>query len=311
MPDIPILPPWLKRGDLIGLVCPAGPVRDVARLQAGIAHIEQMGFKVQLYGPTQPVDGYLAGSDGERAANLHRLWSDEHIKAIMAMRGGFGCLRLVELLDWQLFTRTPKWLVGFSDITLLLNGLLHRSHLVSIHGPVASSLASSDETSQHALFALLTGNFEERIRPKGLEILRGGEGRGRLIGGNLTTLVHALATPWDFDWQGTIMLFEDTNEPLYRLDRLLTQLALGGKLQHLSGLILGEFDTGADSVANLRLQEALWSRVLELVGPSFPVWGNFPVGHRQRNLPLPLGMEVMMDSSSGTLQLLPGSTAQS
>lgn len=310
MPELPILPPWIKRGDTIGLVCPAGPVRDVARLQAGIALIEQMGFKVQVCGPAQPHEGYLAASDSERTANLHRLWDDEQIKAILAMRGGFGCLRLMESLDWQLFARFPKWLVGFSDITLLLHGLLSRSNLVAVHGPVVSSLAASDEASQNALFALLTGSFEERIKLKGLEVLRGGEGRGRLLGGNLTTLVHALATPWDQNWEGAIVLFEDTNEPLYRLDRMLTQLALSGKLQRLSGLILGEFDVGADTLANLRVQESLWSRVLELVGPGFPVWGNFPVGHRQRNLALPLGMEMVMDSGSGTLQLLPGSTAQ-
>lgn len=310
MPESPILSPRLKRGDTIGLVCPAGPVRDVVKLQAGIALIEQMGFNVQICGPAQPHEGYLAASDSERAANLHRLWSDERIKAIIAMRGGFGCLRLMELLDWQLFARTPKWLVGFSDITLLLNGLLHRSNLVSVHGPVVSSLAASDEASQQALFALLTGSFEERIKLKGVEVLRGGEGRGRLLGGNLTTLVHALATPWDHDWQGAIVVLEDTNEPLYRLDRMLTQLALSGKLQRLSGLILGEFDTGDDTLAHLRLQEALWSRVLELVGPGFPVWGNFPVGHRQRNLALPFGMEAVMDSGSGILQLLPGSTTQ-
>lgn len=310
MPEIPILPPWLRRGDTIGLVCPAGPVRDVARLHAGIKFIQEMGFKVQLRGPVEPVDGYLATSDEERAAHFHALWSDEQIKAIIAIRGGFGCLRLVELLDWDLLARNPKWLVGFSDVTLLLQGLLSRAQMVSIHGPVATSLAASDDTSRISLFALLTGSFEERIRPKGLEILRGGNGQGQLIGGNLTTLVHLLSTPWDMSWEGAILMIEDTNEPLYRLDRMLTQLALSGKLLQLSGLILGEFDTGEDSIAHLRLQEALWSRVMELVGPGYPVWGNFPIGHRQRNLALPVGMEVVMDSSSGSMQLLPASVAQ-
>ena len=140
--------------------------------------------------------------------------------------------------------------------------------------------------------------------------MRGGNGQGQLIGGNLTTLVHLLATPWDLSWEGAILMIEDTNEPLYRLDRMLTQLALSGKLQQLSGLILGEFDTGEDSIAHLRLQEALWSRVMELVGPGYPVWGNFPIGHRQRNLALPVGMEVVMDSSAGILHLVPGSVAQ-
>ncbi len=307
MPELPILPPWLRRGDTIGLLCPAGPVRDVARLQAGIKIMEDLGFAVKLCGPTEPVDGYLAASDNQRAANLHGLWTDESVKAILAIRGGFGCLRMVESLDWQLFARHPKWLIGFSDVTILLQGLRERANLVSIHGPVASSLAKSDEASVHSLFSLLTGDITERIKPKGLEVLRSGRCRGQLIGGNLTTLVHLFATPWDCSWEGKVLLLEDTNEPLYRLDRMLTQLALSGKLEGLGGLILGEFDQGEDNLANLRLQEALWTRVMEVVGPRYPVWGGFPVGHRQRNLALPIGMEVEMDSSTGSLHLITGS----
>lgn len=309
MPDRPILPPRLKRGDVIGLCCPAGPVRDPQRLQAGIRLIEGMGFAVKLRGPVEPRDGYLADDDAQRAAHLHALWSDEEVKAVLAIRGGFGCLRMVGQLDWELFRRQPKFLIGFSDVTVLLTALLQRSNLVAIHGPVAHSLAHSDEQSLISLFALLTGTFEERIKPKGLEILRGGTGRGRLIGGNLTTLTHLLATPWDASWDGRILLLEDTNEPLYRLDRMLTQLALAGKLDRLAGLVLGEFDAGGNETDHLRLQEALWSRVLELAGPGYPIWGNFPMGHRTRNLALPMGMEAIIDSSSGALELLPNSVA--
>lgn len=307
MPESPVLPPRLRRGDTIGLFCPAGPVRDVQRLHSGIKVIEDLGFKIKLRGPAEPRDGYLADSDARRAEHLHALWDDEEVKAILAIRGGFGCLRMIEHLDWELFRRQPKWLIGFSDVTILLNSLLHRSGLVSIHGPVATSLAQGDEPNQTALFSLLTGSVEERIRPKGLEILRGGTGQGRLVGGNLTTLVHLLATPWDTAWEGGILVLEDTNEPLYRIDRMLTQLALAGRLQGLAGLLLGDFDTGANEVENLRLQEAVWSRVLELAGPGYPIWANSPVGHRERNLALPIGMEAMMDSGGGTLHLLPHS----
>ena len=195
MPERPVLPPRLKRGDTIGLVCPAGPVRDVARLQAGIRLIVDQGFAVKLCGPVEPCEGYLADTDEQRAAHLHRLWADEEVRAILAIRGGFGCLRLAGLLDWELFTPTPKWLIGFRDGTLLLNTLFHRCGLVSVHGPVATSLARSDEQSLVSLFTLLTGTLEERIRPRGLEVLRGGTGRGPLVGGNLTTLVHLLGTP--------------------------------------------------------------------------------------------------------------------
>ncbi|MDD2467453.1 MAG: LD-carboxypeptidase [Desulfobulbus sp.] len=309
MPEQLIRPPWLRRGDTIGLFCPAGPVRDPARLQAGIKRMQDLGFETKICGSVGPMEGYLAAGDSQRAANLHALWSDETVKAILAVRGGFGCLRMVELLDWDLFRRQPKWLVGFSDVTVLLQGLYQRSQLVSIHGPVASTLTRSDEASLHSLFSLLTGDFEERLRPKSLEVLRGGNSRGALIGGNLTTLVHLLATPWDCSWEGKILLLEDTNEPLYRLDRMLTQLALSGKLAQLAGIILGEFDQGEGSLANLRLQEALWSRLMELVGPGYPVWSGFPVGHCQRNLALPIGMEVEMDSASGSLNLITASVA--
>ncbi len=306
MPERPVLPPRLKRGDTIGLVCPAGPVRDVARLQAGIRLIVDQGFAVRLCGPVEPREGYLADTDEQRAAYLHRLWADEEVRAILAVRGGYGCLRLAGLLDWELLARTPKWLIGFSDVTLLLNTLFHRCGLVAVHGPVATSLARSDEQSQVSLFTLLTGTVEERIRPRGLEVLRGGSGQGALVGGNLTTLVHLLGTPWDHSWDGCILLLEDTNEPLYRLDRMLTQLALAGRLERLAGLILGDFDlAGTDSLAGLRLREAVWARVLELVGPGFPVWADFPAGHRTANLALPMGMEAVMDE--GVLRFLPGS----
>ncbi len=299
-----ILPPWLRRGDTIGITCPAGPVRDQSRVEAGLRRIEDLGFTVKVCGSFAPVDGYLAADDAQRAAWLHELWQDESVKAIMAVRGGFGCMRLLDLLDWQLFARHPKWLMGFSDLTVLLQGMCERAHLVSVHGPMVGTLLRDTESTER-LFQLLTGTFAKEMRPSGLEILRGGTGQGRMVGGNLATLTHLLATPWDVSWQGKVVMLEDTNEPLYRLDRMLTQLALSGKLQGLAGLVLGEFDQGGDSLVNLRLQEALWLRVLELAGPGFPIWGGFPMGHLQRNWPLPLGMEVVMDSSAGCLRLMP------
>jgi muramoyltetrapeptide carboxypeptidase len=309
MSDRPILPPWLKRGDTIGLLCPAGPVREVEYLQAGIRLITDMGFKVKVRGPVEAREGYLVDTDAQRADNLHTLWSDEEVKAVLAIRGGFGCLRLIDSLDMDLFRRHPKGLVGFSDVTVLLNVFLQQTGMVSLHGPVAASLARSDEQSVDSFFSLLTGDYSERIKPRGLEMLRSsGTGRGRLIGGNLTSLVHLLGTPWDSNWDDCILLLEDTNEPMYRLDRMLTQLALAGRLERLAGLLLGTFDTGNDDQqATLRLQEAVWGRVMELVGPEYPVWAAFPVGHQEKNLTLPIGMEAVMESGTGTLKLLPES----
>lgn len=309
MTERPVLPPRLRKGDTIGLWCPAGPVRDSERLQGGIKLIEDLGFVVKLRGPHTPGDGYLADSDKRRAEHLHGLWHDEEVKALLAIRGGYGCLRMIGLLDWELFRRQPKWLVGFSDVTVLLNALVNQAGLVAVHGPMATTLTRSGEQGLASLFALLTGGSEERVKVKGLEVLRGGTGRGRLAGGNLTTLVHLLATPWENRWDDCILVLEDTGEPLYRLDRMLTQLALAGRLDRLAGLVLGDFDTGSDGLANLRLQEAVWSRVLELAPPGYPIWARFPLGHQDRNLSLPFGMEAVMESASGSLHLLTDSVA--
>jgi muramoyltetrapeptide carboxypeptidase len=306
MSQRPILPPRLKRGDVIGLFCPAGPVRDVEGLRLGMALIERFGFRVRVCGPVEPREGYLADSDERRAEHLHRLWSDSEVKAVLAIRGGYGCQRMAGLIDWRLLGHEPKWLIGFSDVTVLLNALPARAGLVAVHGPMAISMARSEPENAASLFALLTGELDRPLRPKQLEILRGGSGRGRLVGGNLTTLVHTLGTPWETSWDGCVLVLEDTNEPLYRLDRMLTQLAQTGRLDRLAGLLLGDFDLGdGDRLAGLRFQEAVWSRLMELVPAGFPVWGDFPAGHRQRNRALPIGMEVSMEG--GTLRLLPDS----
>ena len=305
----PTLPPRLRKGDTLGLWCPAGPVRDAERLRVGIKLVEDLGFAVKLRGPCTPGEGYLADDDAQRAQYLHELWNDEEVKAVLAIRGGYGCLRMIGLLDWELFRRRPKWLVGFSDVTVLLNTLMNHAGLVAIHGSMATTLARSGEEGLTSLFGLLTGNFEERIKARGLEVLRGGTGRGRLVGVNLTTLVHLLATPWESRFDDCILVLEDTGESLYRLDRMLTHLALAGRLDRLAGLILGDFDAGGDGLANLRLQEAVWTRVLELAPPGYPIWARFPVGHQERNLALPIGMEAMMESAAGALHLLTDSVA--
>ena len=307
----PIFPPRIQRGDTIGLFCPAGPVRDQQRLFSGIQRIRDQGFTVIVQGPTTAENGYLADTDERRAAYLQALWLNDQVKAVWAIRGGFGCLRMLAHIDWAMLRRQPKMLVGFSDVTLLLQGLLNRANLVAIHGPVVTSLAGSSEQDVQTLFALLTGTLGDRIAMPQLEILRTGTARGRLIGGNLATLVHSLATPWDFSWDGCILVLEDTNEPMYRLDRMLTQLALAGKLQRLAGLILGDFDLGgSDSSADWRLREQVWQRVVALAGSGYPIWANAPIGHGSRNLALPLGMEAVMESSRGILLLREESVAR-
>ncbi len=304
-----LLPPCLRPGDTIGVILPAGPVRDQTRAEQGLRLLRRMGYRLRLpaTGPADP--DYLAAPDNERLRTLHALWADEEVRALMAMRGGYGCLRIVDRLDLDVFRRHPKWLIGFSDVTVLHAALNRDAGLVTMHGPMVTTLAQTENDDLHRLFSLLAGEPTGLRHTAAVEILRPGVCRGRLTGGNLSCLLSLLGTPWEPAWQDAIVLLEDTGEPMYRLDRMLTQLAAAGRLRQAAGLLLGGFDhPSGDTLETIRLQEQVWQRVLELTRDAdFPVWANVPFGHGPRNAALPLGMEAEMNSLTGTLTLLPQS----
>lgn len=297
----PSFPPRLRQGDTIGLIAPAGPYRDRADLEQGIAVLREMGFKVKYSPAIHERDHYLAGSDQSRAADLNQLWGDEEVQAILAVRGGYGSLRMVAGLDLAAIRRTPKALIGFSDITVLLTALAKATGLVTFHGPMVTTLATADEGSRQAFFEALTAEKPAALTPADLQILRPGRVAGKLWGGNLTTLAHLLATPYEVEWQDAILFLEDVNESAYRVDRLLTHLKEAGRLQKVAGLILGTFSNLP--AATCPDTQLIWRRALELTEERVPVWGNFPVGHGPRNWTLPLGVQVTMDSAAGTLYL--------
>jgi len=304
----PLLPRPLQPGDTLGLFSPAGPVRDISRLEAGITALEEMGFRIKT-GSFQITTGsaltshiaeqdYLAASDQQRAEELHTLWMDDEVQALMAVRGGYGCLRLLDRLDFSIFQARPKWLIGFSDLTVLLAANYTTAQLIGLHGPVITSLAECDPAARACLARLLQGDFRPYDLGNTIRVLRPGHGRGRLVVGNLTTLCHLIGTPWDVDLTGAILVLEDTGEAMYRLDRLLTHLALAGRLEKLAGLILGTFDCGPLLSAEDPLRQQLISRVEALTSRySYPLWSDFPLGHRGQNLAIPYGMEAEMDSN--------------
>lgn len=303
----PVLPPSLHPGDTVGIFYPAGPVRDSTAFASGLQALRDMGLQISHDPPDGSGPDYLAADDRQRTKELHKLWADEGVKALLAARGGYGCLRIMGGLDMDFFRARPKWLIGFSDLTVFLNGIFARTGMVTLHGPMVSTLARSDRSSLDRFKKILRGEFKPYFPAPGLEILRAGIGQGRLVGGNLTTLTHLLGTPWQPQTKGNILFIEDTAEPAYKLDRMLTHLACCGLLDNLSGLILGMFDPGHDDrLEMLRLNAQVWDRVIELsCSCNYPVWGGFPVGHQRENFPLPVGMEAVMDSASGTLEFLP------
>ncbi len=298
-------PRSLRPGDCIGIIAPAGQIHDKERLEQGVSILREMDFKVRLPGNLWPGAGYLADTDSNRALEFHRMWADPEISALLALRGGFGCLRLLDFLDRAELKKNEKLLIGFSDITILHDTLYQTNQIISLHGPMLTTLSSSSRESLERFHASLTGKWNAPIRSHQVEVLRGGDlVQGRLSGGNLSSLISMLSTPLDQEWHNTILFLEDIGEPLYRLDRMLTQLAHCGKLLQPAGIILGDFSMTMDQdpLERIRFHEEIWTRILELTATTgMPVWGNFPVGHGPDNLTLPHGADAVMDSSKALL----------
>ena len=298
-------PKSLQPGDCIGIIAPAGQIQDTVALQQGLSILKDMGFETKLPRNLWPGTGYLADTDTNRAVEFHKMWADPKISALLALRGGFGSLRILPFLNPDDIKKEQKLLIGFSDITILHCAIHQTNNLISLHGPVLTSLSSINNESRQRFYASLTGNWDKPIQSGKIEVLRDGPSvHGKLIGGNLCSLMSILSTPIDQDWKGSILFLEDVGEPLYKLDRMFTQLWHCGKLNQPSGIILGDFSLNQDqdSLEKIRFHEEIWKRVLELTKSSgMPIWGNFPIGHGKDNLTLPHGTDALMDSANVTL----------
>jgi muramoyltetrapeptide carboxypeptidase len=301
-------PKSLQPGDCIGIIAPAGQIQDSTALEQGISILKDMGFEVKLPRNLWPGTGYLADTDKNRALEFHKMWADPEISALLPLRGGFGSLRLLPFLNPDDIKKEQKLLLGFSDITVLHCALHQSNNLISLHSPVLTSLSSISSESRQRFFASLTGNWNKSLQLGQIEVLRGGPSiQGKLIGGNLCSLMSMLSTSIDLDWSESILFLEDVGEPLYKIDRMFSQLWHCGKLNHPAGIILGNFSINyeQDSLETIRFHEEIWKRVLELTESSgMPIWGNFPIGHGKDNMTLPHGADALMDSNKAMLSFL-------
>jgi muramoyltetrapeptide carboxypeptidase len=277
-----IKPPVLHKDDMVGVVAPSSPFDDEA-LAKGLIVLKEMGFRVLLSPNLRNRHGHLAGTDGERAKDFEEMFIRSDVAAVIGARGGFGALRLLEGLDFSVFGRKPKPFVGFSDLTVLLNVISLRASLITFHGPVVTSLAKISDRSLQSFHGMLTSSEFPPLFWEKTSLVRPGRAEGKLVGGNLTTLCHLLGTPYEANFDAAIVILEDVNEPFYRIDRMLTQLKLAGKLDKVKAVLLGDF-CGCESV------EAVWERVRCLMPhPSIPIWGNMPLGHGEENYTWPIG----------------------
>ena len=281
----------------MAVVAPAGPV-DAARLARVPALILAQGWVPRVAPGCALQQGYLAGGDTQRLADLQAALDDPGVAAVWCLRGGYGSGRLLPALNLAGLHAAPKPLIGCSDITAL-HLLLDRAGLPGLHGPMPGSdlLLPGREADAQALFSLLRQGLRAghtwSSPPQAGPLHRGGVASGRLLGGNLSLLAALAGTPWQPDTRGRLLFLEDVGEPPYRVDRMLLQLQLAGMLAGVAGVLLGSFTEADDCSA------ALQDHLLALGVPLLAGW---PAGHGRPNRPLPLGFMATLDADAGTLR---------
>ncbi|MBC2712416.1 MAG: LD-carboxypeptidase [Desulfosarcina sp.] len=290
----PALPRALKPGDTLGIVAPASPF-DRQSFDAGVRGLESMGFNLVIPEDIFNKNGYMAGSDQRRADLLNRLFADPDIDGIICARGGYGAMRVLPLLDADAISHHPKVFVGFSDITVLLGFLVERCRMVAFHGPTVTTLGNGDPSTRNRFLSALTKPAPLSLAAASNHVIQAGSATGRFFCGNLTLFCHLTGTPFQPDFSGCILLIEDQGEAPYRIDRMLTQMMLAGCFDGLAGLALGAF-TNCGSV------EEIHRIVSDRLGRlNIPILAGFDVGHEAVNMTLPVGLPVLMNTSSGTL----------
>jgi muramoyltetrapeptide carboxypeptidase len=259
--------------------------------------LESSGFEVRLAPHVYDKAGYLAGNDEARLEDLHGMLQDPQIKAIFCARGGYGSLRLLDGIDYNLIQNNPKILVGYSDITALLMAITVKTALITFHGPMVRDLGCGHQNNWERLLKLLTSDKPIKLDLNECSAPLPGKAKGTLMGGNLSLICHLLGTPFMPPLDSCILFLEDRGEPLYRVDRMLTHMALTGKLKGISGLIAGQFE-GCGEMSDVN---RLFFDIASELG--IPLVTGFPVGHGKQNLTLPLGLTANLDTAPMTLTI--------
>jgi muramoyltetrapeptide carboxypeptidase len=304
-----LYPSALPAGATFGLVAPASPPLVPLMISEMVERLRAHGFRVKPGINLEKREGYLAGTDRERADDLHAAFSDPEVDAVLALRGGYGSIRLLPLLDFAAIRAAKKPFIGYSDNTALHLALYQESGLVSFHGPNASEafLPGNEATFRTTLFrpewlrqatTLFAREGQEDNR---LKTLVPGKVSGPLLGGNMTCLLRLVGTPYEPDFRGAILFLEDTGEKAYRVDGMFTHLRLAGILEQIGGLVLGKFDHGEET-ERWRIEGCL-KREAERIG--VPCVAGAPIGHMPDQIIVPHGAGAELDAAEGSLKIVP------
>ncbi len=307
-----IKPPRLKEGDTVGIVLPASLSFEAEDINLSKERLEALGFKVKFGAHVFDRYGSFAGTDRDRASDVNAMFADPEVDGIFCFTGGWGTPRILPFLDYQLIRRNPKVLIGYSDITALINTVHQRTGLVTFHGPVADSTLEpyTLENLKKAVMSDAPIGVLSNPPRKDTELVnrqwhtfavRSGKGSGRIVGGNLTLMSALMGTPYEVDTAGGLLFLEDIHEEPYRIDRMLTQLQEGGKFDRVKGVVWGRCTQCVPkSVPSFSEEEVIRDHFGSL---GVPVLSGFAFGHIEKKITLPLGLTGTLDADAGTVTI--------
>lgn len=303
-------PAALAKNATIGIISPSSPQRNPSRLDRGIRYLESLGYSVKLGRHVHATHaGYLAGTDAERVEDLHSMFEDPQVSAIFCARGGYGCARLLQHVDFSIIRRNPKIFVGFSDVTVLQLAILKRAGLVTFSGamPSVDMADTFHAESEEQFWRVITSRRPLGVlrQPWPLRIIRRGDAEGPLLGGNLSVLVSLLGTRYLPSMHKSILALEDIGEATYRIDRMLVQLAMATRTAPPAGVVYGSWSQAAHPVGTTPhrdVEDVLREREDVASGP---IISNLMYGHQREKLTLPIGIQARLQSArGGTLSLV-------
>lgn len=296
------IPPYLSKGDTIGIVCPAG-FMPAEKAQTCIDTLKQWGFKVKIGKTLGNQFNYFSGTDEERLYDLQMMLDDAEVKAILCGRGGYGLSRIIDTIDFTRLKKNPKWIIGYSDITVLHAHVNNRLKIASLHSPMAGAFNDGGAATIYveSLRKIITGkHITYSCEPHALN--RPGNAEGELTGGNLSLVAHLIGSASDATTKGRILFLEDIGEYIYNIDRMMLQLKRNGKLDNLAGLIIGGFTDMKDTT--IPFGQEVYHLILDKVKEyGYPVCFDFPVSHSERNYPLKSGVKHLLSVTKKGVRL--------
>ena len=310
-----IIPQGLKEGDTVGVVSPSSAIFETEPYEIAKENLEAMGLKVKFGEFVKGRYGHLAGTDEERAEELNEMFRDENIQAVMALRGGSGAARILDKLDYETIKNNPKIFIGYSDITALHLAIYEKTGLVTFHGPLAVSTWNSFSfdyfkrllfDKEKITFTNPTDKGDNLVQIENrIRTIREGEATGRLIGGNLSVLTGIMGSEYfPSDWEGNILYLEDVGEQIYAVDRMMSQLQLGGVLDKISGFVFGKCTScnpGGSGYGSLTMEEVIDHYIKPL---NIPAFSGAMIGHIDDNVTIPNGLEAKINATKGSIELL-------